>query len=163
MAHTISIVKETKNVKLGTVLMLKRAIKVSLREQGVKESCEISVVLTDNEGIRAINKENRGIDRETDVLSFPFNNLVAGKFKAEDCERNMDTGKLYLGDMVLSLEKCHEQAETFGHTYFREIMYLSVHSVLHLLGYDHLDEAAEKKQMRDREKAIMKILDGDDD
>ena len=89
------------------------------------------------------------------MLSFPFNELVPGGFDASLCERDPESGAIVLGDMMISLERCAEQGEEFGHGFEREIMYLTVHSVLHLLGYDHVDEGAMKKQMRDREKTIM--------
>ena len=115
----------------------------------------VSVLLTDDEGIRLINREYRDLDRPTDVLSFPMNDLTAGKFDPSMCERDPDTGEILLGDMVLSIPRCEEQGEEFGHGYDREVQYLTVHSVLHLLGYDHVDEGPMKKQMRAREKMIM--------
>ena len=98
------------------------------------------------------------MDRPTDVLSFPQNELEPGRFDPADCERDLDTGAVLLGDMMISLPRCEAQGQEFGHGFKREIMYLTVHSVLHLLGYDHMDEGEMKAQMRAREKAIM----GDD-
>ena len=98
------------------------------------------------------------MDSATDVLSFPMNELTPGAFDAAMCERDMDTGAVLLGDMMISVPRCQAQGEEFGHGYEREIMYLTVHSVLHLLGYDHVDEGEMKRAMRAREKAIM----GDD-
>ena len=117
--------------------------------------CILSVLLTDDEGIRRINREFRGLDRPTDVLSFPMNDLIAGQFDPAQCERDPEAGEILLGDMVLSIPRCVEQGEEFGHGYNREVQYLTVHSVLHLLGYDHVDEGPMKKQMRAREKLIM--------
>ena len=128
---------------------------MALKAEGIEEDCVISVMLTDDEGIRAVNSEFRGIDRATDVLSFPLNELEPGEFDAEYCERDFETGAIMLGDMMISVPRCEEQGEEFGHGYEREIMYLTVHSVLHLLGYDHVDEGEMKKQMRSREKEIM--------
>ena len=110
------------------------------------EPCEISVTLTDDAGIHAINRDTRGVDRPTDVLSFPID------------EPDLDTGCRFLGDMVLSLERTEAQSLEYGGGYAHECQYLTVHSVLHLLGYDHLDEGEEKARMRAREKAIMKEL-----
>ena len=138
--------------------LIKKAVNMTLDAEGIDRPCQISVMLTDEEGIRRVNREFRGVDAATDVLSFPMNELVPGAFDAEDCERDLDTGDLLLGDMMISLPRCERQGEEFGHGFEREIMYLSVHSVLHLLGYDHLDEGEQKAQMRAREKAIM----GDD-
>ena len=137
-----------------------RAAKAALKEQGVDMPCEISVMFTDDEGIREINREFRGIDAATDVLSFPMNELSPGAFDADACERDPETGAVLLGDMAISLERCAAQGEEFGHGFEREIMYLTVHSVLHLLGYDHMDEGEMKRAMRAREEAIMARLRG---
>jgi len=87
-----------------------------------------------------------------------MNELVPGEFDEQLCEHDMDSGAVLLGDMMISIPRCEEQGAEFGHGYKREIMYLTVHSVLHLLGYDHVDEGEMKARMRAREKAIM----GDD-
>ena len=89
------------------------------------------------------------------MLSFPLNELCPGDFDPDDCEADPETGSLMLGDMMISVPRCESQGEEFGHGYDREIQYLTVHSVLHLLGYDHVDEGEMKRQMRAREKAIM--------
>lgn len=108
--------------------------------------CEISVTFTDNEGIRCVNNETRGIDSETDVLSFPmFDGVV---------DTDMETS---LGDILLSLEKAEQQSYTFGHSFEREVAFLVVHSVLHLIGYDHIDED-DDREMRSKQRAIMKKL-----
>jgi probable rRNA maturation factor len=135
--------------------LIKKAATMALDAEGIDVPCIISVMLTDEDGIHAINKEFRNVDRPTDVLSFPMNELEPGKFDPELCERDMDTGAVLLGDMMISVPRCEAQGEEFGHGYKREIMYLTVHSVLHLLGYDHVDEGEMKAQMRAREKAIM--------
>ncbi len=135
--------------------LIKKAAAMALEAEGVGVPCIISVMLTDDEGIHAVNREFRNVDRATDVLSFPLNELVPGEFDPEDCERDPETGNVLLGDMMISLERCAEQGEEFGHGFAREIQYLTVHSVLHLLGYDHVDEGPMKRQMRAREKAIM--------
>ena len=135
--------------------LIKKAVHMALDAEGVDVPCQISVMLTDNEGIRAVNSEFRGVDRATDVLSFPLNELTPGEFDPDECEHDLDTGAVMLGDMMISLERCAAQGEEFGHGFNREVQYLTVHSVLHLLGYDHVDEGEMKKQMRAREKAIM--------
>ena len=135
-----------------------RAARAALKAEGVREDCIINVMLTDDTGIRAINAEQRGIDAPTDVLSFPLNELTEGVFDPAVCEADPETGRLLLGDMVLNLERCAAQGAEFGHGFAREISYLTVHSVLHLLGYDHTDEGARKRRMREREKAIMEVL-----
>lgn len=137
---------------------VRRAAKAALSAEGVEIGCLIEVTLTDDAGIREINAEQRGIDSATDVLSFPLNDLAEGAFDPDACEYDFETEKLMLGDMVLSLERCDAQAAEYGHSFAHEISYLTVHSVLHLLGYDHLDEGPRKRTMRKREKDIMRNL-----
>ena len=147
MQHKFYIYREKRG--LGhpeTAALVKKAAAAALRAEGVDEPCEIGVTLTNDEGIHAINREQRGVDRPTDVLSFPID------------EMDYDTSRRYLGDMVLSLERAEAQGEEYGGGFKHEAQYLTVHSVLHLLGYDHLDEGEEKAKMRAREKAIMKEL-----
>ena len=147
MQHSIYIYREKRG--LGhpeTAALVKKAAAAALRAENVDEPCEIGVTLTNDEGIHVINRENRGVDRPTDVLSFPID------------EMDYDLNCRYLGDMVLSLERAEAQSEEYGGGYAHEVQYLTVHSVLHLLGYDHLDEGVEKARMRAREKAIMKEL-----
>lgn len=138
--------------------IIRRAVQTALQAEGVDEPALVSVLLTDDETIRTLNAQFREIDRATDVLSFPMNELEPGAFCAVDCERDEETSALLLGDMVLSLERAAAQAEEYGHTLEREIAYLTVHSVLHLLGYDHVDEGPQKAQMRAREEAILGAL-----
>ena len=137
---------------------IKTCIHAVLKEEGITVPCEINVLVTDDAGIQTINRTSRNIDKPTDVLSFPQNELEPGHFDPADCERDLDTGAVLLGDMMISLPRCEAQGQEFGHGFKREIMYLTVHSVLHLLGYDHVDEGPMKARMRQREKAIM----GDD-
>ena len=156
MEHEVEISRE--RTGLGhpeAARLIKKAIRMALSAEGVEEPCLISVMLTDDAGIREVNREYRGIDQATDVLSFPMNDLRAGDFDPDACDIDPETGVLMLGDMMISLESCAEQGEEFGHGFGREVQYLSVHSVLHLLGYDHLDEGPMKRQMRAREKTIM--------
>lgn len=156
MEHEVYVSREVKNLgHNNSASLIKKAVNMALDAEGVDVSCIISVMLTDDEGIRSVNNEFRGIDRATDVLSFPLNELIPGAFNPEKCERDMDTEAIMLGDMMISVPRCEEQGNEFGHGYEREIMYLTVHSVLHLLGYDHVDEGEMKKQMRTREKEIM--------
>lgn len=145
--------KTDKNPAL--TIHLHRCIVAALEQEGVYVPCEINVLVTDDEGIRGINRVTRNIDKETDVLSFPMFQLEAGKFPA-DASALMDvqTKLLPLGDMAISLERAKDQAKRFGNSLKREIGYLTIHSVLHLLGYDHLDEGPQKRQMRLREEII---------
>ena len=139
--------------------IIRRAVRAALKAQGIEDNCEVNVLLTDDEGIHAVNLAQRGIDAPTDVLSFPLNELTEGAFDPEQCEYDYETDKLLLGDMVLNLERCAKQGEEYGHGFPHELSYLTVHSVLHLLGYDHLDEGPRKRRMREREKVIMAMLD----
>lgn len=142
--------------------LIQATVEASLAAEGVTLPCELSVLLTDDEGIRILNRQFRGIDRPTDVLSFPQNELCPGAFDPAHTERNPETGRILLGDMAISLERTAAQAEEYGHSFARELQYLTVHSVLHLLGYDHVDEGGMKRQMRAREKTIMARLTGEE-
>ena len=156
MEHEVEISRE--RTGLGhpeAARLIRKAVCMALDAEGVGEPCLISVMLTDDAGIRAVNREFRDIDRATDVLSFPMNELTPGDFDPALCDRDPETGALMLGDMMISLERCAAQGEEFGHGFGREIQYLTVHSILHLLGYDHVDVGEMKRQMRAREKAIM--------
>lgn len=142
---------------------LQDVINLALKEEKVTLECEISLLFVDNEKIKEINRENRGIDRETDVLSFPMLDYPKNKvYKDVYVDYRFDTTffdgeELILGDIVLSLEKVEEQRLEYNHSFEREACYLVVHSVLHLLGYDHMEEE-EKNIMRAREEHILSLL-----
>ena len=142
--------------RLPLWLHLKKCIEATLEAERVPVPCEINVLVADNQTIRALNKAYRNIDRETDVLSFPAFQFEPGKLP-EDLSPYIDpeTGLLPLGDMAISYEKAEAQAKEFGHSTKRELGYLTIHSILHLLGYDHVDEGPMKAQMRAREKEIL--------
>ena len=148
MDHTIIFETEVE-CPPETEALLDRVISATLEAEGVALPCEISVLLTDDAGIHQINREMREVDRPTDVLSFPMFDLEPGQHP-EDGEEDPETGLVPLGDLCISLERAAAQAE--------ELSYLTVHSVLHLLGYDHLDEGPMKAQMRAREEAILEGL-----
>ncbi|MBQ6839855.1 MAG: rRNA maturation RNase YbeY [Oscillospiraceae bacterium] len=135
--------------------IIKKCIAQTLLMEKISVPCEINVLITDDKGIQAINKASRDLDKPTDVLSFPMFQLEAGN-PPEDWDVYLDpeTGLCPLGDMAISLERAVSQAKEFGHSVRREVGYLTIHSVLHLLGYDHLDEGPQKAQMRSREEAI---------
>ncbi len=142
-------------VPAGTAERLEAVITAALEAEGVEVPCEINVLLTDDEGIHAVNRETRGVDRPTDVLSFPMFELEPGVPPEGEAFLDPETGRCPLGDMCISLERAAAQAEEYGHSLDRELCYLAVHSALHLLGYDHLDEGPMKRQMRAREEAIL--------
>ena len=140
--------------------LLTRVITAALAAEHVPIPCGVDVLLTTDEGIREINLEQRQIDAATDVLSFPMLELTPGTPPDGTGEDELDpeTGLCPLGDMVISVDRAKAQAEEFGHSVQREIAYLAVHSVLHLLGYDHLDEGPQKARMRAREEDILEEL-----
>jgi len=139
-------------------------IKYTLENQGVEYEGEVSVLLVDNETIKGINRDTRDMDKETDVLSFPMIEYEPGKTYKELYRGRkfgveyFDGDALVFGDVVLSMEKAIEQAEEYGHSIKREVCYLVVHSVLHLLGYDHMDEY-DKIKMRAEEEKILNALE----
>lgn len=141
--------------------IIKKCICATLAAEGVDVPCEINVLVTNDAGIRAINQASRNIDKATDVLSFPMFTLEAGNPPADWSEYlDEETGLCPLGDMAISLERATAQAKEFCHSVRREIGYLTIHSMLHLLGYDHLDEAEQKAQMRSREEKIAAGITG---
>jgi len=142
---------------------VKKAVLTALDAEQVDIPCEVSVYFTGDEEIHRLNREFREVDRPTDVLSFPMQELTPGDFDPDEEEIDPESGRLPLGDVILSCETASRQAEELGHSAIREMAYLSVHSILHLLGYDHVDEAEMKKQMRGREKVIMQILYPDEE
>ena len=158
MSHKVTVSADKGAWKLFPVMrVLCRTVKTALAAEGVEISCEINIMLTDDEGIREVNRTMREIDRATDVLSFPMFDLAPGEHP-DEADADPDTGLVPLGDMCISVERAKAQAAEYGHSFRREICYLAVHSVLHLLGYDHLDEGEMKRQMRAREEEIMKQL-----
>ncbi len=137
--------------------LIRKVIRTALAAEGVEFPCEVDVFLTSDRGIHAINREMRGVDAPTDVLSFPEFDLEPGELPGSEAA-DPGTGLVALGDMAISMERVAAQAREYGHTKRRELAYLVVHSVLHLLGYDHLDEGPEKARMRAREEAILTEL-----
>ena len=141
--------------------IIRKCIRRTLEAENINIPCEINVLITDDKGIHAINKASRDIDRPTDVLSFPMFELEPG-VPPTDWEDYLDpeTGLCPLGDMCISLERANAQAKEFGHSPKREVGYLTIHSMLHLLGYDHLDEGEMKAAMRSREEVIAAGITG---
>lgn len=159
---TINLTFDTFSVQnpfVGTTI--KKCIQKALETEGVRVPCEINVLVTNDKGIRAINLASRNIDKPTDVLSFPMFEMTPGELP-EDWTDYIDpeTGLCPLGDMAISLERAIAQAKQYGHSLRREVGYLTIHSMLHLLGYDHLDEGPMKKQMRGREETIASSIHG---
>ena len=140
--------------------VINQCVEAALLEEGVCVPCEINVLITDDQGIQVINKASRDIDKATDVLSFPMFELTPGTPPAGEEYLDPETGMCPLGDMVISLERAIAQAKEFGHSVKREVGYLTIHSVLHLLGYDHLDEGPQKAAMRAKEEKIAGSIAG---
>lgn len=141
--------------------IISKCIEATLAAESVPVACEINVLVTNDKGIRAINKASREIDCATDVLSFPMFSLEPGNLPKNMAEyTDPETGLCPLGDMCISLERALSQAKAYGHSTRREIGYLTIHSMLHLLGYDHMDEGPEKERMREREEAIAATVPG---
>lgn len=156
MSHEILISSDV-DLPAGTEEQLQAAILAALDAEGIDVSCEVDVLVTDDASIHRVNLDMRGVDAPTDVLSFPMFELSPGEKPRLD-DADPATGLVPLGDMCISLERAQAQGEEFGHGLKRELCYLAVHSILHLLGYDHLDEGPMKAQMRAREEVIMTRL-----
>ena len=162
MRNKINLVFEDGGLKrLPIAANIKTCINAVLKQEGVPVKCEINVLVTDDKGIQTINRTARSIDKPTDVLSFSMFELAPGELPEDWTPfQDPDTGLVPLGDMCISLERAVAQAQEFGHTTRREVGYLTIHSMLHLLGYDHLDEGPQKRQMRAREEAIASEIPG---
>ncbi len=162
MKHKINIVFE--QLSLQTLVIksiIRKCIRASLDAERISVPCEINVLVTDDAGIQVVNRESRNMDKPTDVLSFPMFQLEAGNPPTDWLDyEDPDTGLVPLGDMCISLERAIAQAREFGHSTKREVGYLTIHSMLHLLGYDHLDEGPQKARMRAREEAIAATIGG---
>ena len=160
--HTINMTFEQSSWRqLSVASIIRRCIRATLDAEGIDIPCEINVLVTNDQGIHEINKATREVDRPTDVLSFPMFQLEPGNPPSDWSDYlDLDTSRCPLGDMCISLERAIAQAKEFGHSSKREVGYLTIHSMLHLLGYDHLDEGPMKKQMRSREEAIAATIRG---
>ena len=156
MKHKINIVFEQLSLQQFVIKsIIRKCITATLDAERIAVPCEINVLVTDDAGIQIVNRESRDLDKPTDVLSFPMFQLEPGNPPTDWVDyQDPATGLVPLGDMCISLERAIAQALEFGHATRREVGYLTIHSMLHLLGYDHLDEGEMKKQMRSREEAI---------
>lgn len=149
----VIITNDQKAVKIptGVRLLVRRCCNAVLTFENFGEPAEISVTFVDDEQIHELNKMHRNVDRSTDVLSFPL-----GENGVYD--KNLDTGACLLGDIVISVETAIRQAEAYGHTLQREMGFLTVHSMLHLLGYDHVNGGIEAVHMREKEEHVLTEL-----
>ena len=157
MRHKINLVFEQLSLQKFVISQnIRRCIQETLKAEGIDVRCEINVLVTHDAGIRIINRESRNLDKPTDVLSFPMFQLEAGNPPADWEEyRDPDSGLVPLGDMCISLERAIAQAQEFGHSVRREVGYLTIHSMLHLLGYDHVNSEEEDAEMRRRQREIL--------
>lgn len=150
---------KTRFMHVAVLQIIRRCIRATLTAEQVGTDCEINVLLTDDQGIWGINKAARNVDKPTDVLSFPMFEFTPERLPRDwSAYVDPETGLCPLGDMVISLDRAREQAKEFGHSLQREVGYLTIHSVLHLLGYDHLDEGPMKAQMRRHEEAVISAI-----
>lgn len=153
MTNKISINNRQAKVKIpsGTRLLVRRSCNAVLQNEAFASPAEVSVSFVDNNEIKVMNGEYRNKQIETDVLSFPL-------FEKGNYEISEDTGAVTLGDIVISIEKAMEQANLFGHSLQREIAFLTVHSMLHLLGYHHEEGGLQEVHMREKEEKILQQL-----
>ncbi len=149
----VVITNEQKEVKVptGIRMLIRRTCNAVLVLEHFKDDAEVSITFVDNTQIQKLNKQYRAKDRPTDVLSFPL-----GENGVYD--KNLSSGAFILGDIVISVEKAMEQARRYGHSLEREMGYLTAHSMLHLLGYDHEDGGMERVRMREKEETVMSQL-----
>ena len=150
-------VENVPGVSEGSRAFVRRVVRTALETEGLTLPCEVDVFITDDAGIREINREQRSVDAATDVLSFPALELRPGVLPTE-ADADPGSGLIPLGDMALSWQRVLAQAKEYGHANRRELGYLVTHSVLHLLGYDHLDEGPDKALMREHEEKVMEAL-----
>lgn len=143
--------QEKENVTYKLKMLIRRAVNATLEYENVEDDCEVSITFCDDEKIRELNKKFRNIDKATDVLSFPL-------FDEDGLDGFVPEMECMLGDIVISLERARAQAEEFGHSYEREAAFLAVHSVLHLLGYDHETGEEDELDMRRRQSDVMKKI-----
>ena len=143
--------QKTVKIPTGVRMLIRRCCHAVLEMEGFEGNADVDVSFVDDAQIRRINFEQRGIDMTTDVLSFPL-----GENGVYD--RDPATGAAQLGDIVLSFERAQDQAEQYGHSLQREVGYLTVHSMLHLLGYDHVHGGIEERRMREKEEAVMAMV-----
>ena len=150
MSNKVLITNQQKKVKIpsGLRILIRRSCNAVLEFEGFEQPAEISVTFVDNAEIQTLNAQYRGKDMPTDVLSFPLGE--DGKYDVDQ-----DTGACLLGDIVISMEKAMEQAELYGHPLQRDVAFLTVHSMLHLLGYDHEQGGLAAVKMREKEEAVL--------
>ncbi|MDF2523938.1 MAG: rRNA maturation RNase YbeY [Clostridiales bacterium] len=137
--------------------LLTKAVEISLQKEGFELPSEISILLVGDEQIKEINKEQRKIDKPTDVLSFPIVDMIDGKIISNEGDFDLEEEVILLGDIVISLETAVRQAEDYGHSFERELAFLVTHGTFHLLGYDHPDQEQEKRMIDKQEEVLTQL------
>jgi probable rRNA maturation factor len=137
--------------------LVEKAVKCSLDFEKFSIPSEISIMFVDNEGIREINREHRNMDKSTDVLSFPIVDMYEGVINSDNGDFDLDEDLLLLGDIIISLEMAELQAQEYGHSFERELVFLLTHGVFHLLGYDH-DNPQREEKMISKQYGVLQIL-----
>ncbi len=141
-------------IKQEYYLLLKKTVILCLKEEEIKVGCEINMLLTNDESIRQINAQFRDVNTPTDVLSFPMARIEKGEIFDEGSDYDIDEGLLMIGDIVISMETAQRQSEQYGHSFEREIAFLTAHGVFHLLGYDH-ENMQDETEMIEKQKAVL--------
>ena len=158
MKHSVTITNAAGGITFKARRLIKKVIITALKTEGVNQPCSVNVLMVDDDAIRELNNRFREIDRSTDVLSFPMLELEPENPVIPEDEIDPETGFCPLGDIVISVQRARAQAEEFGNSFERELAYLTVHSMMHLLGYDHVDEGEMKKQMRRHEEMTLEKM-----
>ena len=135
--------------------LIEQTIKLCMKSEGLDKPFEVSVLIVDDSEIKAINKEHRDIDKATDVLSFPMAEFENGELISDEGDYDPEFEELMLGDIIISAETAKRQAEDYGHSFEREIAFLTAHSCFHLLGYDHMEEEEEKVMIEKQESILV--------
>lgn len=138
----------------GMADLIRKAVEASLKLENFNVPSEVSILLMEDCGIREINREHRKIDKPTDVLSFPMVEMYEGKIISDEGDFDLEEEQLLLGDIIISLETAKRQAEEYGHSFERELAFLTTHGVFHLLGYDHMEPEEEEKMMGKQEEVL---------
>ncbi len=160
MMNNIEFVNRQRKIAVTDELkqMLIKCIKAALRGENISHPVSVDVTFVSDRTIRSINKEHRGKDAATDVLSFPMLEFLNGSVEGELSDYEDEDGTVFLGDIIISLERAQAQSEEYGHSFMRETGFLCVHSMLHLLGYDHEEDEESRKTMRIKEEAALESI-----
>ncbi len=155
----VTVYNRQKVYKISTEIrkLIEKAAKMCFENEAFPYSCQVYITLTDNQSIQEINREHREMDRPTDVLSFPLVEYIDGDPLIMPGDIDPETNQLSLGDIIISVEKADEQAQSYGHSIEREFAFLTVHGMLHLLGYDHESKQEEEVMFEKQEKVLEKM------